>query len=135
MKKIISVILILVTLFTLACPAYAAEARLVDSNLGTVTFTISSSGSATIVVRLSGSSTLSSASMHTYIEKKVANIWTRVSVNSSYSGWEYTTTSTSVTKTYSAQLSSTGEYRAVTVFTLTGTTVEEVTQMSTATYS
>lgn len=134
MKRIFSAILILVTIFAISCPAFAAEPRYANANTLTATMSITSSGKASIFIRMSGSSSLTQANIKVYLEKKVGGTWTRVDIGTVNDVWEYTTTNSSVTKTYSTQLSSTGNYRAVAVFTLSGTTVEEITKTATATY-
>ncbi len=134
MKRIISTILILVTIFAAACPAYAAEPRYANASGVYVTLNINSSGKATVAVRVTGNSSLSSSEILTYIEKKVGSTWTRVDIGTTNDVWEYTSTNSAVLKTYTAQLSSTGEYRAVAEFTLTGSTAEEITKTATATY-
>lgn len=135
MKKVIAVILVLITMLSIAFPASAAEARYADAQTAICSLAISSSGKATIVVRITGYSSLTKSVAVTYIEKKVGSTWTRVDIGTTDDTWQYTSTSANVAKTYSAQLSSIGEYRAVTTFTLTGSTVETVTKTSTATYS
>lgn len=134
MKKVISAFLVLVIFFVTTCPTYAAEPRYANANVLNVTLSISSSGKATIVVRVSGNTTSAHMNMTTYIEKKVGNVWTRVDIGTVNDVWEYNTTSSNAIKNYATQLSSTGNYRAVTVFTLTGSTVEEITKTATATY-
>lgn len=134
MKRIIAIVLTLVTVIAVASPAYAAEPRYANASSMTVTLSISESGQAKVLVRMTGSSSLSKSSITTYIEKKVGSAWTRVDIGTTNDTWEYTTTSTSVVKTYTTQLSSIGEYRAVVTFTLTGATVETVTQTDNASY-
>lgn len=134
MKKIISTILVFVIIFAVACPAFAAEPRYANANTLTVTMSINASGKATVFVRMYGNSSLTQANMKIYLEKKSGNAWIRVDIGTTNDVWEYTSTSSTFIKTYTAQLSSTGEYRAVAEFTLTGSTVEEVTKIATATY-
>lgn len=134
MKSIISTFLVVVTIFATVYPAYAAEPRYANASGVYVTLSISSSGKATVAVRVTGNSSLSSSKILTYIEKKVGSTWTRVDIGTTNDVWEYTSTSSSIIKTYTAQLSSAGEYRAVAEFTLIGSTVEEITKTATATY-
>lgn len=134
MKNIISAILILVTIFTIACPVFAAEPRYENANNIAVTMSINASGEATVFVRMYGNASLIQTNMKIYIEKKSGSTWTRVDIGTTNDVWEYTSTSSSIIKTYTAQLSSAGEYRAVAEFTLIGSTVEEITKTATATY-
>lgn len=134
MKKIIAAILTLVIMLPVAFPASAAEARMADAQSVVCTLSISSAGKATVTIRVTGNSTLTKAVAVTYLEKNVNGTWTRVDIGTTNDTWSYTSTSTTVFKTFSAQLSGTGSYRAVTVFTLTGSSTETVTKTATATY-
>lgn len=134
MKRVISAFLIFATIFVVACPVQAAEPRYANASILTVSMSIGSSGTASIVVRMSGNTASAQVSVSTYVEKKVGTTWTRVDLGTTNDVWEYTTANASLIKAYTAQLSSTGEYRAVAEFTLTGTTVEKVTKTATATY-
>lgn len=134
MKKTIAIILVLVTMLSITFPVSAAEARYVAANITTCTLSINASGKATILVRVSGDDTLTKSVAVTYIEKLVGSTWTRVDIGTTNDTWSYTSTSASSAKTYSVQLSGTGSYRAVTVFTLTGSSTETVTKTATATY-
>lgn len=133
MKRVISVILALAAIIALVCPAYGVEPRYANASSLNVSLSISSTGKASIVVRINGN-TSNPAEITTYIEKKVDGVWTRVDIGTTDDVWEYTSTSSTVIKTYSTQLNSTGEYRAVAEFTLIGSTVEEITKTATATY-
>ena len=134
MKRIVSAVLIVAAMFALICPAHGVEPRYADAVNVRVSLSINSSGKATILLRVQGTSALRQTNIVTYIEKNVAGTWTRVDIGTVGDVWEYTSTSTTVSKTYTAQLSSAGEYRAVAEFTLTGSTVEEITKTATATY-
>ncbi len=139
MKKFLSCILILATIFALAQPAFAARScgiapQYVNAKKAVVNLTISSSGKATVTVTLSGNSGLKEASVTTYLEKKVNGVWTRVDISATNDEWVYSTTSRSFSKPYSTSLSSTGQYRAVARFTLTASTVEYITDTCSATY-
>lgn len=134
MKKIVSVLLLLSIIIAVACPTYAAEPRYANANNLLVTISVNSSGKATVFVKMYGCASLTQSHITTYIEKKVGSTWTRVDIGTVNDVWECDSTSTTVIKTYTAQLSSTGEYRAVAEFTLTGSTVEEVTKTATTSY-
>ena len=129
MKKSVTSILILAILFALAQPAFAAVPPSVDPQYTnaqsvSVSLNISSSGTATSLVRLTGKTGLTNASVTTYLEKKVGGLWVPVD------DWQYSTSVRVFSKTYSEQLSGSGEYRAVAKFTLKAATVENITVTS-----
>lgn len=139
MKKILSCILILATIFALAQPAFAAQPdeltpQYVNATQARVSLTISRSGEAIVTVTLAGNNGLKKASVTTYLEKKVNGVWTRVDISAANDEWVYSTTDRIFSKPYSASLSSTGQYRAVAKFTLTASTVEYITDTYSATY-
>ena len=134
MKRVFSAILVLATLFALACPAFGVEPRYANATSLYATLNISSSGLATVRVRVSGNSSLVHTDISTYLEKNVNGTWVRVDIGTENDVWEYSTTSITTLKTYTVQLNSAGEYRVVAEFTLTGSTVEEITKTATATY-
>lgn len=139
MKKILSCILILATVLALTQPAFAAQPQeislhYVNARQAEVYLSINSSGKAVVTVTCCGNTGLKKASVTTYLEKKVNGAWTRVDISAPNDAWTYSTTSQSFSKTYSTQLNSTGQYRAVAKFTLTASTVESITDTCTATY-
>lgn len=139
MKKILSCILILATVFALAQPAFAAQPdeitpQYVNARQAEVYFSINSSGLAMVTVTCCGNTGLKKASVTTYLEKKVNGAWTRVDISAANDEWVYSTTSQVFSKSYSAQLSGAGQYRAVAKFTLTAATVEYITDTCSATY-
>lgn len=139
MKRMIASIITLVTLFTLAQPTLAAQPNTVspqytNAKQAVVSLRIDSSGTASVSVTCYGSTSLKQTKITTYIEKLVGSSWERVNIGEPDNAWQYTTTSQVFNKTYSAQLSSTGTYRAVTEFTLTASTVEHITVTSAASY-
>lgn len=120
MKKVIAVILCLVTFFTVTLTAYASEIQPFSNNVGSTNtvFTISNSGLATVKNTYSDSlNRVTSAEIVTKVQKKVGLIWVTVSNGS----WTDTSTATSFSKSHSVQLSGTGTYRAHVVFTISGT--------------
>lgn len=115
MKKFISAFLCLITLVSIAFPAYAYDVEEESisriSNAGDIatTFDISSSGKATVRNTFNGKyGEFKTATVSTKIQKKVGLIW----VNVDGAAWSVTTTKTSLTKIYSYQLSGKGTYRA-----------------------
>lgn len=120
MKKIIAVILCLVTLFTATITAYAAGIQPFSNNVNStdVSFSISSNGKATVSYEYYGKSGVTkSAEIVTKVQKKVGLIWITVSNGS----WTDNSTATNFTKSHSVQLSGKGTYRAHVVFTISGT--------------
>ncbi len=136
MKKMIAVILCLVTFFTVTLTAYASEIQPFSNNVGNTNtvFTISNSGLATVKNTYSDSlNRVTSAEIVTKVQKKVGLIWVTVSNGS----WTDTSTATSFSKSHSVQLSSKGTYRAHVVFTISGTggSDDKITKNVEKTYS
>ena len=143
MKKLISVILIVVSLFTLACPAFAAVPEEITPLYNNVVsascgLTISSSGNATVTLNYKGiNGVTTSATVETYIQKKTLGlVWTTVNIGQPNNKWVDTVTGVSPTIRHYAQLDSTGTYRAVAKFTISGTggTADVISKTSTYTY-
>jgi hypothetical protein len=103
-------------------------------SLGNATLTIDGNGKATISIRCIGVAGTTSISAVTYIEKLVNGSWKRVDIASADDQWTAQVTTTYYIKTLTHQLTSTGTYRAVCIFTVTAGTVETVTYTSQATY-
>ena len=136
MKKVIAVLLCLVTLFTVTITAYANSVQPYYNNVGSTNtvFTISSSGLATVKNSYSDSSNRAKqAKIVTKIQKKVGIIWVTVNGGS----WTDTSTSTNFSKSHSVQLSSKDTYRAHVVFTISGTggSDDKITKNVEKTYS
>lgn len=140
MKKLIAAILTIAALFaTFAVPVSAAQAPEISplyENVVSayVTLAIDSSGGATVRVRMTGSNSLEQVNVITYLERQISGKWYRVYLGNLETEWNYTTTSSTIYQTYTAQLSTTGTYRAVSEFTVIGTTVETFTKTSQCTY-
>lgn len=123
MKKFISAFLCLIALVSIAFPAYAYEieeesiSRISNAGNITTSFAISNTGEAVVKTKFSGKyGEFKTATVSTKIQKKVGLIW----VNVDGASWSVTTTKTSLTKTYSYQLSGKGTYRAHVELSLTG---------------
>lgn len=119
MKKIIAVCLCLIALCSLSISVYASSIQPCYNNVDRVntTLTISSSGVATVknfYIGITG--TTKSAKIVTKVQKKVGIIWVTVDNGS----WTDNSSSNSLTKSHSVQLSGKGTYRAHTVFTFSG---------------
>lgn len=136
MKKIIAVFLSVVAVLSLTITAFANDASVYLNNVSgaNTTFSISSTGNATVTNKYYGSSGVTkSATITTKVQKKVGIFWVTVS------GGKWTDTSTAInfSKSHSVQLSSTGTYRAHVVFTISGTggSDDEITKNVQKTYS
>lgn len=136
MKKAISLILIIATLFaTLLTPAQAAQAdqispQYVTSDNAYTNLTISTTGEVQVVVKLTGMSDVAEISVTTYLEKKIGNTWYRALVNP----WTYSTTNSYCATSFTGNISNSGTYRARSTFTVTGSTIETITVTSESTY-
>lgn len=141
MKKVLSIFLALVLCFSvLSSPASAFTEN--DAimpchtyiTLAEVTMAINDSGLATIKSCCTAIPGTTWIRAQTYLEKKVNGTWKRVDILSTDDQWvtSINTRVFSVTKTH--QLTSRGDYRAVTTFTVTAGSSESVTVMFYATY-
>ena len=140
MKKAIAVCLALVVVLASVSTVYAAQPETIlpnyeNASAASVTLTINEHGTASVQLYLQGSESLKQAEITLYLEKKVGSTWTRVDISAVNDEWTLTTTNKNLNKLYSTPLSTSGEYRAVAEFKLTGTTVEYITRTSTATYT
>jgi len=131
MKKIISLVLILILVLTLAIPALGAQQEtaspyLLNTQRATVSIAISDSGLLTTTVTCIGKSNVMRISSVTYIERKVGSSWVRVDIDATNDEWTYSTTSTRMVQNYSQQLSLTGEYRVVAECTVVSPSGTEV---------
>lgn len=131
MKKWICCILVLLLVATQPAAQVSAN-PLVDllwenADSASVSLSISSSGYATVKVSFMGSYFLKSATVTTFLEKRVGNGWTRVELPTLRDAWIDTTTSFALSKTHNVQLDSKGEYRVTARFIWTGDIVETAT--------
>ncbi len=138
MKKWISCILVLLLVATQPAAQVSAnplvEPLWENANSASVSLSISSTGYATVHVSFMGSFLLKSATVTTFLEKRVGNGWTRVELPTLHDAWIDTTTSIVFDKTHSVQLDSKGEYRATVRFIWTGSIVEPATLTDHAVY-
>lgn len=136
MKKFIAVCLCIVTLFSATITAYASGIQPYSNNVNStdVSFSISSSGKATVSYEYYGKSGVTkNAEIVSKVQKKVGLIWVTVDGGS----WTDTSTSTNFSKSHSVQLSTKGTYRAHVVFTISGTggSDDKITKNVEKTYS
>lgn len=140
MTRKFSLFLALVMLFSsLTVPAHAQEQTPVMpryTNISSVRapMTISDSGLAVIEVCCLANSDVTSIKVVTYIERYIGGLWARINITPTSSEWSSWTNSSTFATTRKLQLTSTGYYRAVSVFTVTAATAETVTRYSYATY-
>ena len=139
MKKYYALILSVLLLISMLAPLVTARAdevmpRYINTDQARVLLTINSSGLATISVRCYAKTGTTSIQTVTFLEKKVGSTWVRVDIAETDNEWTYNTRYLSVIKTYTHQLDSTGEYRAVTYFTVSASDTENFTLMSNYTY-
>ena len=138
MKKITSLILAVTLLAAMCIPVHATEAPIqpyyINTNHAQVVLGISDTGLADIGVTCLANSNTTKLQITTYLEKLVGSTWVRVSIGQTNNQWTASTTSTHLIKAYSKQLSSTGTYRAVAVFTVSGAQSETFTLYSEDTY-
>lgn len=139
MKRIFSIFLAMVVLLAAAAPASAAQLPEVspyytNATKATVNLTISNSGNATIKVTCSGKSNVTKITAKTYLEIKVNTTWLRIDLGTTDNTWTDTVYSNYMSVSHTKQVRATGEYRAVTVFTVVADTTEVITASSVDTY-
>jgi len=132
MKKAISAILVLVVLCAaLPAPIQAAQPdevspRYVTADYTTTDLTIDAAGNVSVNVALRGKSGVTNITVTTYLEQKIGSAWYRARVNP----WVYETSNSVCAATFSGHVNNSGTYRARSVFTVTGTTTETITEIS-----
>lgn len=139
MKKIFALTISLVLLVSMLATPLSVRAneitpRYINTSQARVLLTIDASGLATISVRCYANNGTTSIQTVTFLEKKVGSTWVRVDIDETDNEWTYTTRYLSVIKSYKHQLDSTGEYRAVTYFTVAASVTENFTLISSDTY-
>lgn len=134
MKKLISAITVLVLLVSITNNVYAVEPRYNNASDLQVELEIDASGLANVTLKVRSEVSLEEIEITVYLQRKVSGTWSRVSIGTANDVWEYTTTGSTVKKTFSTQISRAGTYRAVATFNLRGETLETVTLTATDTY-
>jgi hypothetical protein len=134
MKKATSILILFAMLLALVNPANAAaitepqiSPRYTNAETVTTDISISTSGVASVVLNVSGYANLETISVTTYIEKYNYGMWVRVNIGTTNNEWTYSYKGQAMRKTYSYTLTSSGQYRAVSLFTLAGDTTETIT--------
>lgn len=136
MKRFLAFVLCLIALISFTVSAYANEIGTYTNNVlsTTTTFSITTSGKATVTNKYYGKSGVTKkATITTKVQKKVGLIWVTVSGGS----WTDTSTAVDYSKSHSVQLSSKGTYRAHVKFVISGTggSDDEMTKNVEKTYS
>lgn len=131
MKKLASLILVAVLLIATAAPAYAAVPETAvpfyaNTSQAGVTFTISADGSASWTIMCIGKSSCIGIDAVTYLERQVGSSWERVDLGNANDEYTYSTTASRFAQNNKFTLTTPGTYRAVVVFTVYGTTEDEV---------
>lgn len=138
MKKMIALVLVAFLVCNLAFSTFAEEEapimdevieEYINTSSATVNLTISSSGTATIIIMCVGLPGTTHISSRTYLERKNGSSWSRVSINGASEIVDGVSAS-SMLRTYTTTVG-TGQYRATCVFTVTRGTDETVTVRST----
>lgn len=129
MKKILAIMMVVVTLVSLvAMPASADESPgitpyLNNAERSSCIFDISSSGLSTVHVSYTGiQGVTTKVTVTTYLQKKTLGLfWTKVDIGTTNKEWVDTSTQVSGTFVHQYQLQSTGTYRAVITIVFSGT--------------
>lgn len=129
MKRIVSIVLTLV-LFV-GTFAIGASATSINDGIQPLwnnttdvytSFSISSSGKATITMSCDGDSNFTRVNIVSYIEKKTLGLfWTRVEIGTNNNEWKDSSNKNPYAQTRSTTLDSKGTYRAVVTYTVEGT--------------
>ena len=136
MKKTISVILVLVILCaSLPASVQAAQPdeitpRYVTTNDARTRLSINSAGNATVCISFLGDAGVTEVSVTTYLEQLIGSTWYRARVNP----WSYSANGSCCAATFSGHVNNSGTYRARSIFTISGTTIETFTVISECTY-
>ena len=138
MRKFASVLLVAAILMSMIIPVSATENSIqpyyINTNQARVVMGINEDGLAEITVTCIGNSNATKIETVTYLERKVGSSWVRVNINQPNNQWEESVNACYLLKNYSFDLSVTGTYRAVTVFTVSGSETETYTLYREATY-
>lgn len=139
MKKLIALVLVLAAMLSVAQPALAAlpdsvSPLYVHAERASILLNIDANGLATIDVSYAGSASVSNVKITTYLEKRVGGLWARVVTDQPNNEWVVSSSSVAVARSYTHQLDSAGQYRAVSVFVLTADPGETITSDDTDYY-
>ena len=136
MNKYISVFMAICLVFGLTTPALAAEAdtlvspRYSNAISASAHLNINSNGLATISINCSGKSSVTSISAVYYLEKQYIGSWKRVDIGTTDDEWACYTSSTTLSRLRTFQLTDPGNYRLVAEFTVRASSTETFTMYS-----
>lgn len=135
MKKLICLLLSLISLFAFAMPAFAEQSEVTMpyyTNATTVSteLQISNTGVATVNVYCVGKVGTTSINVTYYLEKQNGSSWSRVDIGTTNDQWTHTVSTRVLSQTKTAQLYSSGTYRVTAVFKVT---ISSLTETITAT--
>lgn len=140
MKKVTSLILIVVLLLTTAAPAYAALPETAvpyyaNTSQASVSLVIDENGSASWTIMCIGKSSCVGIDSVTYLERQIDDYWVLVDISNMTDEYTYSTSAARMVQTYDEELGIHGTYRAVVIFTVYGSSEDEtITLWSTRTY-
>ena len=140
MKKVCSLILIIMLLFAATVPAAAAQSepvspQYINTSQAGVSITINTSGKVSITVMCIGGSTATKIHTVTYLERQVGSSWVRVDIDEVNDEWVDTVSGSRMAINYSHDVTVRGTYKVTTVFTVYGTKEDETfTLYNTRTY-
>ena len=132
MKRMISVILAIAMMLAIfGVPVNAAQSneaspRYIETKGANTYLSINDTGKVTISINCTGKTDVTKISVTTYLEYRIGSAWYRALVNP----WSFTQNGSCLVQSFSGQISTSGTFRARSVFTVTGSTVETITVTS-----
>ena len=133
-KQITALLLLIAMSVMFVCPTYAAvntegivSPQYTTGYNATADISISSTGYTIVTVRAQAATSLESISAITYLERNVYGMWVRVDIGTTNNEWTCSCSNGSLAKAYTTTLSASGQYRVVSIVTITGDTVESIT--------
>ena len=130
MKKLTSIVLVLVLMVAAAVPAFAAVPETVaplyiNTSMAGIGLAFSDDGVASVAIRCTGKSSATGIDAEVYLERKVGSAWIRVTLDNGANSWTESVTTRYLIKSYTQAVNIRGEYRATVVYTIHGTTQDE----------
>ena len=92
----------------------------VTTNDARTRLSINSAGNATVCISFLGDAGVTEVSVTTYLEHLIGSTWYRARVNP----WSYSANGSCCAATFSGYVNNSGTYRARSIFTISGTTIE-----------
>lgn len=130
MKKLTSIVLVLVLLVAAAVPAFAAVPETVaplyiNTSQAGIGIVISDDGVVSIAIRCIGMTSATRIDAEVYLERKVGSTWVRVTLDNGAISWNESVTTRYLLKSYTENVSVKGEYKATVIYTVYGTSQNE----------